>query len=76
MSVPNPFEGRPRHHMMFLNLRDGGGVLAQRATSVAAFYGVTLEKLKVHCRQAMAELIAERGHLEVYELPLQEWANT
>lgn len=47
MTTPkNPFEGLPRHHMMFLNLRDGGETPARRGATVAEFYGVTLDELK------------------------------
>lgn len=70
----NPFEGLPRHHLMFLNLRDGGGTPASRGASVADFYGVTVDELKAECVRAGDELLAERGELLVYEQPVYDWA--
>ena len=77
MTTPkNPFEGLPRHHMMFLNLRDGGETPARRGATVAEFYGVTLDELKANCIKAGEELIAERGELLVYEQPVYDWAKS
>ncbi|MDU8358475.1 hypothetical protein [Pseudomonas syringae group sp. J309-1] len=64
----NPFEGFPRHHLMFLNLRDGGG------TPASDFYGVTVDELKAEFVRAGDELLAERGELMVYEQPVYDWA--
>lgn len=70
------FEGLPPHHMMFINLRDGGETPARRSATVAEFYGVTLDELKANCIKAGDELIAERGELLVYEKPVYAWAKS
>jgi len=77
MTAPKtPLEGLPRNHLMFLNLRDGGGTPASRGATVAEFYGISVEELKANCIKAGDELIAERGSLLVYEQPVYDWAKS
>ena len=71
----NPLEGSC-HQLMFLNLRDGGGTPAKRGAAVAEFHEVTLDELKASCRKTGDELIAERGELLDYEMPVYSWAKT
>jgi hypothetical protein len=70
-----PFEDLPLHHLLFLKLRDGGGA-AKVAPGVAEMHGITLDELKAQCRVAAEELIAERGHLLVYEESVLTWAKS
>jgi len=70
-----PFEDLPLHHLLFIKLRDGGGA-AKVAPGVAEMHGITLDELKAQCRVAADELIAERGHLLVYEEPVLAWAKS
>lgn len=73
MTAPtNPFEGLPLHHLLFLKIRDGGGLNV--AHGVAGLHRITVDELKAYCRKAGDELIAERGALQVYEQPVYDWA--
>lgn len=70
----NPFADLPLHHLLFLKLRDGGGA-AKVAPGVAELHGISIQDLKEHCQRAAEEIAAERP-LEVYEIPVLNWARS
>jgi hypothetical protein len=43
---------------------------------VAEQHNLSIDELKKHCLMAGEELIAERGHLLVYEQPVYDWARS
>ncbi|NIM32064.1 MAG: hypothetical protein GTN60_12200 [Pseudomonas stutzeri] len=76
MTAPNnPYADLPLHHLLFLKVRDGGGP-SKIAHGVAELHGLSLDELKAQCCRAGEELIAERGHLLVYEQPVYDWARS
>ena len=70
----NPFEGLPLHHLLFLQIRDGGG--PKVAHGVAELHGISVDELKAQCRKAGEEILAERGEFLVYERPVVDWAKS
>ncbi|MDP9557175.1 UNVERIFIED_ORG: hypothetical protein J2W65_002816 [Pseudomonas parafulva] len=69
----NPCAGMPLHHLLFLNVRDGGGP-TKVAHSVAELHEITIEELKAHCRRAVDDILADRD-LAVYEVRVENWAS-
>lgn len=69
----NPYADWPRHHYLFVCVRDGGGVV-KTAHAVAQLHGLSIDELKAECRKAGEEFIAEAGKLEQPELRVYEWA--
>lgn len=69
----NPYADWPRHHYLFVCVRDGGGIV-QAAHSVAELHGLSLDELKAQCRRAGEDFIAEAGKLNLPDQRVYDWA--
>lgn len=75
MTAPNnPYANWPKHHLMFVALRDGGDAPENLAQSVAIFNGISVEELKAQCRRTGEEWIARDGGLSEVNLRVYDWA--
>jgi len=70
----NAFATWPKHHLMFVTLRDGGETLAKLALAVAAIHGISVEELKAQCRRTGEEWITRDGGLSEINQRVYAWA--
>jgi hypothetical protein len=70
----NPFANWPKHHLMFVSLRDGGDSPEKLAPAVAAIHGISVEELKAQCRRTGEEWIARDGGLGEINQRVYDWA--
>ena len=70
----NPFATWPKHHLMFVTLRDGEQTLDKLAPAVAAIHGISVEELKAQCRRTGEEWIARDGGLGEINRRVYDWA--
>lgn len=69
----NPFANMPRHHYLFMCVRDGGGV-EKTAHALTLLHEISMEDLKAQCRKAGEEHIAATGGIQEPELRVYNWA--